>query len=334
MSFLETLKKYLNLNPAANGIMGINKRNVDYILKYNRRKYYPMVDDKLITKELALSAGIPAPQLLDRVEFHNEVDAFLDRLNHENGFVIKPSKGSGGGGILVFVKREGDHFFKAEGKPVDRKQVKHHIFNIIAGMYSLGGGRDCAMVEERIICHEMFNDISYKGVPDVRIIVFQGYPVMAMLRLPTQQSDGKANLHSGGIGVGLSISKGKTTFATQGSNFITHHPDFNTPLSGIQIPDWQKTLTIAASFKEIIPLGYMGIDLVIDQHKGATLLEANARPGIAIQVANRQGLNFRLQHIEKLVAETGGHATPEERALYAMEHFYHDKERALLEATR
>lgn len=332
MSVIDFLKKYINLSPYKNGIVGINKRNIDYILKYNPRKFYPMVDDKLITKDLAVSAGIPAPALLDKVEYHSQVDALFRRLNYQDGFVIKPSKGAGGGGILVITKCHNDHFYKAEGKPLDKQQVKHHIFNILAGMYSLGGKSDTAMVEERIICHEMFAKISYKGVPDIRIIVFQGYPVMAMLRLPTQQSDGKANLHSGGIGVGLSIRTGQTTFAVQGTNYITHHPDYETQLFGIQIPEWEKTLTIAAQFKEIIPLGYLGIDLVVDQHKGASLLEANARPGISIQIANRNGLQKRLAFIEDYVLRTGGHKTPAERARFAMDNFYADNEKLLLES--
>lgn len=330
--FINYLKQYINFNPSRMGIVGINKRNIDFILQYNKRKFYPMVDDKLITKELAVAAGVPAPKLIDKVEFHSEVDALLERLDNPNGFVIKPSKGAGGGGILVITKKQGDSFFKAEGKPLDKKEVKYHIFNILAGLYSLGGHRDVAMVEERIICHEMFSNISYKGVPDLRIIVFQGYPVMAMLRLPTQQSDGKANLHSGGIGAGLSIHLGKTSFAVQGSSYISQHPDYETALTAIEIPDWENILTIAASFREIIPLGYLGIDLVIDQHKGPMLLEANARPGIAIQIANRIGLEPRLRFIEDHIANYGVDPSPRNRALFAKENFYSPNEKLLFES--
>lgn len=35
----------------AKGIMGINRRNADYVLKYNKRSLYPVVDDKILTKE-------------------------------------------------------------------------------------------------------------------------------------------------------------------------------------------------------------------------------------------------------------------------------------------
>lgn len=315
------LKKFIHINPVQFGIVGINKRNIDFILEYNERKYYPMVDDKLITKKLALEAGIPTPNLLGVIHHYRGIDTVLDSIDARNGFVVKPCKGSGGGGIIVITRKQGDSFFKAEGKPFDRNELKYYISNILAGLHSLGGNNDVAIIEERIVSTDLFTPISYKGVPDLRIIVFKGYPVIAMLRLPTRQSDGKANLHSGGIGVGLSIRDGRTTFATQGTNYITHHPDTDIRLSEIEIPDWEHTLEIAAKFKEILPLGFLGIDLVLDKYKGAALLEANARPGLAVQIANRIGLEPRLRLIEKITKDGDIHPTPLERVHFARENF-------------
>lgn len=45
-------------------------------------------------------------------------------------------------------------------------------------------------------------------------------------------------------------------------------------------------------------MGYLGIDFVLDASLGPVVLEANARPGLAIQVANRQGLLPRLEFID------------------------------------
>jgi D-alanine-D-alanine ligase-like ATP-grasp enzyme len=39
-----------------------------------------------------------------------------------------------------------------------------------------------------------------------------------------------------------------------------------------------------------VGLGYLGADIVLDHRQGPLLLEANARPGLAIQIANGQGL--------------------------------------------
>ncbi|MEM6602699.1 MAG: alpha-L-glutamate ligase-like protein [Pseudomonadota bacterium] len=315
---IEWLKKYLHLNMAAQGIVGINKRNISYILAHNERKFYPLVDNKILTKELAEKASIPTPKLLGKIEYHSQIYSTLQNIDCEKGFVIKPAQGSGGGGIMVITRKEGDNFFKAEGNPIDIKEMHYYVSNVLAGLYSLGGIRDTAMIEERIICHNMFDKIAYKGVPDLRIILFHGYPIMAMLRLPTRQSDGKANLHSGGLGVGLDIATGKTTYAMQDGQYITHHPDYDTELSALKIPNWRQTLEIIAGFRDIIPLKYLGIDMVVDQEKGASLLEANARPGIAIQIANKCGLEPRLKMISKLVENGYIHNTPEERVEFVM----------------
>lgn len=66
-------------------------------------------------------------------------------------------------------------------------------------------------------------------------------------------------------------------------------------------------------------LGYIGVDLVIDRERGPLLLELNARPGLAIQMANREGLLKRLERINGTPATT--FATPESRVAWAKEAF-------------
>jgi D-alanine-D-alanine ligase-like ATP-grasp enzyme len=46
---------------------------------------------------------------------------------------------------------------------------------------------------------------------------------------------------------------------------------------------------------------------VLDKTRGPVLLELNARPGLAIQVANMAGLRHRLAIAEKIAAETNDH---------------------------
>ena len=46
------------------GVLGINRRNVDYTMAWNQRRLYPLVDDKLTTKRLCQEAGIPVPKRL------------------------------------------------------------------------------------------------------------------------------------------------------------------------------------------------------------------------------------------------------------------------------
>jgi alpha-L-glutamate ligase-like protein len=155
-------------------------------------------------------------------------------------------------------------------------------------------------------------------VPDVRIIIFKGVPVMAMVRLPTRMSDGKANLHRGCIGAGIDISTGRTLTAVWRNSIVTVHPDTGNPVSGVEIPQWARLLEIAAGAYEMTNLGYQGIDLVLDRERGPLLLELNARPGLNIQIANREGLQTRLSKIE---AHTGPLDTVAERVAFARETF-------------
>jgi alpha-L-glutamate ligase-like protein len=156
------------------------------------------------------------------------------------------------------------------------------------------------LIEDLIAINDCFAGYSHEGVPDIRIIVFRGYPVMAMLRLATHVSDGKANLHQGAVGVGLAMDSGRCLNAVQFSRRILCHPDTNQVLEDIAIPDWRDLLVLASRCCDMTGLGYIGTDLVLDKVLGPQLLELNARPGLAIQIANGQGLLPRLRKIESL----------------------------------
>ncbi len=300
------------------GILSMNRRNVAYIGRYNDRRSYPLVDNKLKTKRLAEEFEIPTPKLLQVVSQQHEIQHFRERISDLEGFVIKPAKGSGGKGITVIIRRDEDEYKKASGDNVSIDVLERHLSNILAGLYSLGGSPDVAIVETLVQPSNDLAKFSYQGVPDIRIVVFQGYPVMAMLRLATRASDGKANLHQGAIGVGLDIGTGKSLNAVQFNRPVTLHPDTGISMSNLEILDWPKMLVMAARCYEATGLGYMGVDLVVDAQEGPLLLELNARPGLAIQMANGHGLVPRLKAIEGLKRP---HVTPEQRVDYAMKNF-------------
>ncbi|ADH85055.1 alpha-L-glutamate ligase-like protein [Desulfurivibrio alkaliphilus] len=282
------------------GILGMNCRNVDFIGRYNPRRLYPLVDDKLKTKILAEKHGIPAPQLLFSVREQFRLRKLAELLQPLTGFAVKPAKGSGGKGILVIQGQQDGVYLKASGRRLGLEDVKRHISNILAGLYSLAGTPDAAIVEQLIQLDPRFENYSYQGIPDIRVIVFQGYPVMAMLRLATQASDGKANLHQGAVGVGLDIATGRCLKAVQYSLPLTRHPDTGADFTRLQISDWPELLTMAARCYEVTGLGYLGVDIVLDKQRGPLVLELNARPGLAIQVASEQGLLARLRRLENL----------------------------------
>ena len=284
------------------GMLNMNRRNVDYIARYNERSSYPLVDNKLKTKLAVSEYGVKTPKLLQVVRQQHEISHFREMAEDLDGFAIKPAKGSGGKGITVITGRDGDDFVKASGARISVAMLERHLTTILPGLYPLAGTPDVAIVEDLV-----------QSSP-----AFQGYPVMAMLRLATKASDGKANLHQGAVGVGLDIGKGQSLNAVQFNRPITLHPDTGLALENIRIDDWENMLEMAARCYEATDLGYMGVDLVVDAHQGPLLLELNARPGLAIQMANGCGLLPRLKNIEALKRP---HFSPRERVHYAMETF-------------
>ncbi|WP_049723015.1 alpha-L-glutamate ligase-like protein [Gilvimarinus polysaccharolyticus] len=282
------------------GMLGMNCRNRDFIGRYNDRRLYPLVDNKLKTKLLAEEYQLATPQLRFTIREQHQIAQVGDLLKDLNGFAIKPAKGSGGKGIWVITGRDGDDFVKSSGVVITLADIRRHLSNTLAGLYSLGGSNDEVLIEDLIEFDTCFDGFSFEGVPDIRIVVFRGFPVMAMLRLATHASDGKANLHQGAVGVGLDLATGRSLNAVQFGRQIFEHPDTKRPLSDINIEDWHGMLLLAARCYEMTGLGYIGADLVLDANRGPELLELNARPGLAIQVANGRGLLPRLRHVETL----------------------------------
>jgi alpha-L-glutamate ligase-like protein len=282
------------------GILGMNQRNGDFILRYNPRRYYPLVDDKRQTKQLAEAAQVAVPKLYGVIEIERQIDSLESILAAHPDFVAKPSHGSGGEGILVITGRTQKGYRKSSGLIISDAEFKHHISNILSGMYSLGGLPDTALFEKRVNFDPVFESISYQGVPDIRTIVFRGIPVMAMIRLPTRSSDGKANLHQGAIGVGINIKTGVTLSGVWREQKLDRHPDTGAPITGLQIPRWDDILLLTARCYNLAHLGYIGVDIVLDRDLGPLMLELNARPGLSIQLANGNGLLTRLRRVESL----------------------------------
>jgi alpha-L-glutamate ligase-like protein len=282
------------------GIMGLNERNGDFILPYNPRRNYPLVDNKCQTKALAMAAGIPVPRLYGVVEIVHQIEQMSELLAPYEDFAIKPAHGTGGEGILIITGRHNGRYRKANGALTDDEELGHHVSNILGGMYSLGGLPDSALIEYRVKFDPMFEHISFQGVPDIRTLVFRGVPVLAMIRLPTRVSDGKANLHQGAIGVGIDISSGRTFSGVWHESPIDLHPDTGGTLSGRDIPHWDDILALTARCHDLVGLGFIVVDIVLDECFGPMMLEINARPGLSIQLANKIGMLPRLRQIEKM----------------------------------
>ena len=140
-------------------------------------------------------------------------------------------------------------------------------------------------------------------MPDIRVVVYRGYPAMAMVRLPTRASDGKANLHQGAVGAGVDMSSGETLTGVLDNEIVDEHPDTGALVTGLMIPQWDFILQTSARGYEVTGLGYLGVDMVVDADKGPMILEMNARPGLNIQIANCTGLTTRIARIDEIYDE-------------------------------
>jgi alpha-L-glutamate ligase-like protein len=237
------------------------------------------------------------------IKTNGEMRFIWDKMAQLKSFVIKPARGSQGNGILVIKSVEVNEdtqsmsFISSRGEK-RRSDIRYHISSILSGLYSLNGTQDAAIIQEKLDIHPMFLEISDSGIPDIRVIIYKGFPVMSMVRVPTYESGGRANLHQGAIGCGIRIRNGSITKVVHKNRVITEHPDSKVSLEGMIIPHWEDVLKVAARCYDITGLGYQGIDIVLDPLRGPLLLEMNARPGLAIQTANLKGLIPRLDLID------------------------------------
>lgn len=303
------------------GVLGLNERNSDLIMRLNPRRLYPCVDDKALTKKLAIQAGMAVPDLYGIITNQGEVRAFPTIIADCQSFVVKPAQGSGGDGILVVTnrsERKRDCFRLSSGVIVSQGEILYHLSNIVGGQYSLSGNPDKALIEYCVQFAPIFADVSYQGVPDIRVVVYRGYPAMAMVRLPTRASDGKANLHQGAVGAGIDMNTGVTMNGVLDDEVVDEHPDTGALVAGLAIPHWDFILESSAKCFEVTGLGYLGVDMVIDRDRGPMILEMNARPGLNIQIANGVGLSSRIARVEQIHDAS---ASPAERAAIARREF-------------
>ncbi len=317
------------------GILGINARNQKYLKTTKRVRL--ILDAKLATKKKLKRAGLPTLETLAVIRSRKELFNF-NWDNLPNSFVIKPNRGFGGGGIVVVYARKkitkkdsllekeigkaDDNlaWIKADKSLITKKELENHIFDILEGNFSLSYLPDIAFFEERAKVIKELKPYSWRGVPDIRVIVYEGAPVMAMLRLPTEESAGRANLHEGAIGVGIDLATGRTLSAIHHNKFIDYYPGTRYLLRGIQIPYFKKILLLAISAQKITKTRFLGVDIAIDREKGPLIFELNLRPGLQIQIPNLAGLEDRLKRIKGLSLRS------EERGLKIAQQLFGEEE--------
>ena len=294
---LSTISNLVRLQPE---VLGINARNLRFVYPMNRRKHLHQVNNKLITKQLLDDRGVPTPPTLAVFRSLKDLKTLRRTIDRLSGFAVKPAMGSGGRGILV-IRRDAFGRLVAPSRGrwtrIDATRVHSHLIHILSGLYSLEHLGEVAYLEQLLVVDETLGELARCGIPDVRVIVHDGRPIMAMLRIPTCQSAGKANLHQGAVAFGIKLETGRTSFAIWKSHVVTRHPDTGHHLPRIQIPHWDDILNMALRAASCTALGYLGVDIVIDRQLGPMVIELNARPGLSIQLANRKGLLSSLQKV-------------------------------------
>jgi alpha-L-glutamate ligase-like protein len=287
----------------SNGVLGLNARNLLYIRQLNSKESINFADSKLKTKHYLSARNIPVPKLYAVIKSHEDLNKF-DFASLPGSVVLKPNKGSGGDGIIAFKERKGSNFITVNGRVVGLEELKSHIIDIIDGRFSMTNTKDTAFFEQRILTDNELAKYTYQGLPDVRIIVYNLIPVMAMLRLPTRESEGKANMAQGALGVGIDIGTGKPTYIAKKFNIIDEIPDVGKFDPKFKIPYWDEILLIASKCQQLTNLGYLACDIALDENNGPILLELNARAGLKVQIANKAPLRKRLEQIKDIKVNT------------------------------
>ena len=287
------IKKIMKLQQKASLVLSINNRNLGYVYPSNKRTDFPLANNKLLTKDYLRKVAVPVPETFYSYSWFYEMMTLESDLAGLENFVIKPANGSGGQGIVVITRRDKSSWYSAGGQAYSLEDIKKHISDIIFGVFNHDMS-DSAIIEQRIEQHEMLNAICELGLSDIRVLLYQNRPVMAMVRVPTKSSDGKANLHQGAIAMGLDLETGITTHAVADGVAIDKHPDTQQSLLGLKIPFWNEVIEMSIVAAESAPLKYLGVDIAITE-QGVLMIEINARPGIEIQNVNNFPLRKALE---------------------------------------
>ncbi len=274
---------------------------------------------KLLTKQMLEEHNIATPKIFHIFKTIQDVE----EINWEAipvPFVIKPVSGSAGKGVWIIKKKVPNEakWMNQENEIISRSDLILHVENILDGEFSTWGSNHRAMIEELIPPHPSLAKYAYKGTPDIRVVVFNQVPVMAMARIPTPESQGRANLDKGAIALGIDLATGSTTYGLKGKKeYIKYFPGTKRKVRGILIPQWKQVLETAVKASLAAGFVYMGADIFIHPDRGPMIVELNVFPGLSIQMANKAGLKRRLQRVEGIEVRNAEHGVKIAQALFA-----------------
>jgi len=291
----------------------MNARNLHFVGRYNTDDSKQFADNKLYTKNYLMTRGLGVAKVYLVIKKYKDLK-HVDLKSLPASFVIKPNRGYGGEGILVIRLHKGNDFTDINGKKYTWRDLYHHMVSILDGKYAISGLFDQVIIEELLEPHEYFVPFVEKGLPDIRIIIFNYVPIIAMLRLPTSESHGKANLHLGAVGVGIDIVTGKATYAVQHNKFIRALPN-GEKVNKIAMPDWDDILLTASRAQHASQIKFLAVDIGLTE-TGIKVLELNARAGLGVQIANQVPLKRRLDKVIDLTVASPEKGVEISKALF------------------
>lgn len=290
-------------------VLGMNART-QYVDNENPPHAIRGVNNKYNTKQVLQTVGVPTVPTLAIVRDRRDLES-LDWDALPDAWALKPNNGRQGAGIMLARERAGSGWRTSSGRELDRRAITDHVRTILEGEYSMESlERDWALFEPLIVADPALAGLSDSGLPDIRVICYRCEPVLAMMRLPTKASGGRANLHQGAAGAGIDLASGVITRAVCGREEITNHPDTGAPIIGVQVPHWDKVVTAATNAGKPIGLGYLGADIVICALRGPVVMELNGRPGLEIQNVTGEGLVDRLRSVIERGSSCAGTGWP------------------------
>jgi alpha-L-glutamate ligase-like protein len=278
-------------------LLGQNARNLNYIKNYNTKIAKKLADSKLNTKEFLSANSVATPETIMTINNENTIDdSLFDKLIPP--FVVKPNWGFWGKWILIFTKISSSlDYITNDWQVFTKKELLSHFRAILDWFYSLSWNRDKVLIEKKIELDEEIELLWKYWLPDIRIIVFNMVPVMAMLRVPTEISNWKANIHAWACWVWIDIWTWKLTYITSYSKIIKSIPGV-WDVRWLKLPDWDKALALAVKSQQVTKIWYIWCDIVLDKVLWPLVLELNIRPWLEVQMANLSPLKNRLRKVE------------------------------------
>jgi alpha-L-glutamate ligase-like protein len=285
---IDLIKQYFSAVP-----LGMNLRN--YAIQiFNSKEAMLLAKDKVATKKLLHSHGIAMPASYFELENRSDFN-LIEKFPQE--FVFKPSHGHGGSGILVLERRNGG-FFDPAGERHALSDIERHLLKILDGEFSGFLEHDVAIVEERLAPSKKIIFKYAAGLPDIRIFCVDFVPSMAMLRYATKDTNGRANLSMGAIGISIDLKTGAFTHLhRKKEDDLLSFAELGVP-DGFVLPKWEEMKKVAIKASKLSGLRISGVDLILDKNDRVMVLEINGRPGIEIQNINEKSMLEIFKNIE------------------------------------